>query len=297
MAKSVLGIAVSARGMVNVVGEPGAGKTEAVSRAIKDFRVVVVKVESPDKGNLKIGAIIEALIYDLSDERPRRSQEARARQIRRIIGEASRREEIVLWLEEGHRIHHMTLRSLKSLREMQWMGQSPLFTVVFCSQCEQLHSKDLREIRIRTDTLTMEGMSQKEARLYIEETVGERFDTDAADALTRCAHKTPMGVREAAIRCMQKALEYGRKQVETIDVLEALKGGMKEVARSYGLSDGELSKLTGHSASTINQVINDKPPSTMRAEKVEEVRASVMDVIKKRMAGKDNCRLSKAVSA
>lgn len=219
--KRILTMAVESRAMVTICGERGIGKTEAIRTAldhVKDVRMVTVHRGQKEK--ISIGDIETALVMDLaSGESPKRSGEARSRQVRRIVGEASRKQKIVLVVEEAHRLHSNTLRSLKTLREIQWMGESELFTVVLVGQSDPMSRAGVSEVRLRTDLVRMQGLSAEEAAGYLRAVLGRHFDDEAARAASElAASRNYLELQALAVMLLNVALSEGRLEVKPEDV-------------------------------------------------------------------------------
>ena len=158
--------AVDERAILSLVGPRGAGKSSAVAAALPP-NAQVVQPLTADRERMRIGAIEDAIVYDLGSDKPRRSAEARARQIRPILGDAGKRGPVVLILEESHRLHHATLRALKSLHELKWAGRGPLFTIVLIGQRDPLAVPALEEVALRAKSVRLAGLSEAEAAAYI----------------------------------------------------------------------------------------------------------------------------------
>lgn len=229
--KRILTMAVESRAMVSICGERGIGKTEAIKAALERLGTRQVTVTRGQKEKISIGDIESALVLDLAEsETPRRGGEARSRQVRRIVGEASskkvdgRPQQIVLVIEEAHRLHSSTLRSLKTLREIQWMGQSELFTVVLVGQSDPMARSGVSEVRLRTDCVRMHGLSADEAAGYLRVTLPRHFDEAASAAVAALpAARNYLELQAAAVELLNIALAEGREQVSVADV-QALAG-------------------------------------------------------------------------
>lgn len=133
--------AAKAGGMVALVGESGSGKTTirryAVDRmAAEGEKVRVITPRCVDKTRLTTGTICDAIIADCSTETPRRAQEAKARQVERILTNSSRSGySHVLMIEEAHDLSIQTLKYLKRFWEME-DGFKKLLSVVLIGQVE-----------------------------------------------------------------------------------------------------------------------------------------------------------------
>ena len=72
--------AVEAKCLVSITGERGAGKTRAVRAAFRGVGARLVEPLRLDRERLHLGDIQDAIVGQLSEERPRRSGEARSGQ-------------------------------------------------------------------------------------------------------------------------------------------------------------------------------------------------------------------------
>ena len=169
--------------LVSIAGERGAGKTRAVRAAIHEASVRVVEPIRLDREKLHLGDIQDAIVSQLSDERPRRSGEARSGQVRRILGTADAKGSVLLWIDDAHLLHPSTLRGLKRLRELTWRGQSPLLGIVLTGQVDRTAS--IPEVGLRTDRMTMTGLTEAEANAAIVRGLGGLASRPEVDELAK----------------------------------------------------------------------------------------------------------------
>ena len=153
--------AVASQMMVSILGQRGSGKTRAVRAALSGLEVQEVEPLRLDRERLHLGDIQAAIVRELSDETPRRSGEARSYQVRRVLGTASRTRPVLLVLDDAHVLHRSTLRGLKRLRELVWLGVSPLLGIVLLGQIDR--TEDVPEVGLRSDSLRFGGLTQAEA--------------------------------------------------------------------------------------------------------------------------------------
>lgn len=220
--EKILKMAVKSNAMVSIVGDRGAGKTRAVTDALKKMKISEVRVRASDKNRTLISDIEQAMIFDLSDETPKRGREIRSRQLRRILGEASTKQAVVVVIEEAHRLHGMTLRSIKTLRELDWMGETELFTCVLLGQSDPMNKAGVAEVRLRSDTVRMQGLSKKEIAGYVEKTMGTVFSDDAINAVSLLSDtENFLDLQSRLIALMASAAVAGRHTVTIDDVLDA----------------------------------------------------------------------------
>jgi type II secretory pathway predicted ATPase ExeA len=288
--KRLISMAIDSRAMVAITAARGMGKTEAIRQALAERDIHEVRILSADKERLVIADIERELIYALrtnQEEAPRRTRVVRAHQLRRIAGDAAKKKSVVLVLEEAHRMHAQTLRSLKTLREMDWMGMSPLFTVIMVGQFNPFRQPGLDEVRLRTDRVEMRGLLPKEIKEYIGHTVGRCFEDDAAEAvgrITGCAQNF-LELQHLLCRLLDTALRHGHKKVRAIDVFAATGGGLAEVLKKADISQADIARETGISKSEINMVANGKP-GAISADRAQATTRAILNVVAKRLGEK-----------
>jgi type II secretory pathway predicted ATPase ExeA len=221
----ILTMAVESRAMVSIVGERGIGKTKAVKAALDKMKVRKVNVEKFDKESLTIGDIRTAMITDLAPgTQIKRGGEVSSRQLRRIVGEAAtgegKKRPIVVIIEEAQRLHPNTLRSLKSLREMEWAGESELFTVLLLAQSDPMNRPGVSEVRLRSDIVHMKGLSADEAAGYVGAILGKHFDEFALASLAELPQaRNYLELQALCVTLLNRALADGREQVCEGDVM------------------------------------------------------------------------------
>lgn len=166
--------AAEARLFVSVLGARGSGKTHAVRRALR--RVPNVRVVEPlrlRRECLHIGDIELAIVRELApNDRPRRSGEARSVQVRRLLGQGAQKSRIVLVIDDAHVLHHATLRALKRLRELAWLGVSPLLGIVLVGQADRAEA--VAEVGLRSDRLWLGGLLPEDAAAALERALNRR---------------------------------------------------------------------------------------------------------------------------
>jgi len=254
----ILSMGIKSRALVSIVGERGMGKTRAINTALKKMKIRQVTVRSADKAKLLISDIEQAMILDLSDEKPKRGKEIRARQLRRILGEASIKNDVVVVIEEGHRLHGMTLRSLKTLREMDWMGESELFSIVLVAQSDPMMKPGVSEVRLRSDTVHMNGLATCEISGYVRSTVGEIFSDDAIDKIAELTEaKNFLNLQNMIISLMVRMVYSGTEKVEVEAVINEFDNSQmimdKKPARKQKKQTGNGTKSEGN---TLKNVLN-----------------------------------------
>ncbi|MDR1286773.1 MAG: AAA family ATPase [Treponema sp.] len=192
-----------AGGMLALVGESGSGKSTirrlAIDRwQLEDQKVRVISPRIIDKGRLTASLICDAVIADCSTEKPRRTLEAKARQVEHILTNSSRSGfSHVLMIEEAHDLSIQTLKYLKRFWELE-DGFKKLLAIVLIGQVEMKAKLDesrnweAREIIRRMEILELEPLNGKEIAGYLGlkfARLGKErnsvFTDDACEALAR----------------------------------------------------------------------------------------------------------------
>ena len=249
---------VESRGWLAVVGDVGVGKTTAVDAALAGMPAVkLIEPLALDRERLRIGAILEAGIEDRSEERPRQSMEARARQWRRVVGQTAMANSVAMVLEEAHRLHPQTLAALKRLREIKWAGLRPILAIILVGQPElQEKLRRIREVGLRVRRQHMEGLTASEIGEYLE-MIGYPADPNAAIEMHKTS-STPLAREEWAIEAWKLARLRKHKRIAVADLREVLAQDVAERIRPLGLSQGEIARRTGLSKATVSQALNGK---------------------------------------
>ena len=164
-----------AGGMVALLGESGSGKTTIRRYAMDRIqsegqKIKIIAPRSIDKARLTTSAICDAIIQDCSAEKPRRTLEAKSRQVERILTNSSRAGyNHVLMIEEAHDLSIPTLKYLKRFWELE-DGFKKLLAIVLIGQTEMKAKLDesqnweAREVIRRIEVLELKP-SELEKRL------------------------------------------------------------------------------------------------------------------------------------
>ena len=222
--RRILTMAVESRAMVSIVGERGCGKSEAVKTALKklassDKPVKTVWVTREDQEKLTISDIKTSMILHLSAESVKRGGIVSSMQLRRVIGEASRKQKIVVAIEEAQRLHPSTLKSLKTLREIEWMGETELFTIILVAQSDPMNRPGVSEVKLRSDIVRMQGLSANEAAHYVRQAIGKHFDAEAIELLAELPPaRNYLELQALCVELINSAMAAGRELVTAEDV-------------------------------------------------------------------------------
>jgi type II secretory pathway predicted ATPase ExeA len=235
-------------GFLAVIGEVGSGKSvmrrKVVEQLKKDGDTIVIFPQMIDKTRVNAASICDAIIMDLSEQKPSMKLEAKTRQVHKLLLERAKQNfRSVLIIEEAHDLHTNTLKYLKRFYEME-DGYRKLLGIILVGQTElknlfneQAHI-EMREVIRRIQTAEIKGLNgntKDYLRLKfkrINAKVEDIFDDGAFAALNSrlttkdrqqktLSHAYPLIVNNYAARAMNMACELGEKKV-TADVVMAV---------------------------------------------------------------------------
>jgi len=167
-------------GMLAVIGESGSGKTtlrrlllDRISK--EDLKIKVIFPRIIDKEKLTATSICDAIIRDCSTEYPKRTLEAKAHQIERILTDSLKSGwKHVLMIEEAHDLTIRTLKYLKRFWELE-AGFDKLLSVILIAQPELKEKLDesrnfeAREIIRRMEIAEIQALDEEgELREYLD---------------------------------------------------------------------------------------------------------------------------------
>ena len=235
-------------GFLAVIGEVGSGKSvmrrKVVEQLKKDGDTIVIFPQMIDKSRVNAASICDAIIMDLSEQKPSMKLEAKTRQVHKLLLERAKQNfRSVLIIEEAHDLHTNTLKYLKRFYEME-DGYRKLLGIILVGQTElknlfneQAHI-EMREVIRRIQTAEIKGLNgniKDYLRLKfkrINANVSDIFEDGAFTALSgrlttkdrrdkTQSHAYPLIVNNYAARAMNLAYEMGEKKV-TADVVMAI---------------------------------------------------------------------------
>ena len=228
-------------GLLAVVGESGAGKSTLRRDLIERIRrddvpISVIQPKTIDKGLLTATHICDAIILDLSTEKPKQSLEAKSRQVERILASSAASGNLhAMVIEEAHDLTTATLKYLKRFWELE-DGFRKLLGIVLIGQPELLEKLDerknpnLREFIRRCEIASLKSLNGNlEEYLALKfKRVGvaleDVFERDAFDAirarLTRRrlngeveSHLYPLVVQNLVSKAMNEAADLSFKKI------------------------------------------------------------------------------------
>ena len=227
-------------GFLAVIGEVGSGKSvmrrKVVEQLRKDGDILIIYPQIIDKTRLNAASICDAIIMDISSDKPRIKLEMKTRQVQQLLLERSKQNyRSVLIIEEAHDLNINTLKYLKRFYELE-DGYKKLLGIILIGQTELKHAfneaqhVDLREVIRRVQIAEIQGLNGhiKEYLNLKFKRVGAEMDKifapDAVEALgkrltsvdrqnKRISHAYPLLVNNYAAKSMNMAYEMGEAKV------------------------------------------------------------------------------------
>jgi len=236
-------------GFLAIIGEVGSGKSimrrKVIDQLKRDGKTLVSYPQMIDKTKVSVSSLCNAIITDISSERPKGNPEDKSRQVQRLLLDRSKSNyRTCLILEEAHDLTVPTLKHLKRFYELE-DGYRKLLGIILIGQPELKDMFDekrhvgMREVIRRVQVVEM-GSLNGNLRDYLAakfKRVGAKiediFDEEAFEALsrrltsvgrdgkTKISHAYPLLVNNYTAKALNLAQEMGELRV-TADVIEAI---------------------------------------------------------------------------
>jgi type II secretory pathway predicted ATPase ExeA len=252
--------AVHQRQMLVVIGPPGAGKTTTTydylheAPLISSRKVLVIKdlttnIEQMTVAQIEEGVLRAVLQATESTESVKQSAISRGHQLQRVLGQYAKNHEVVLVLEDGHKMKKQTLINLKRLREMRFAMQERLLTVVILAQPSmRMLLEDLPEVNMRSRICEMQGLSSEEVSEYLQfkaKLAGGDIKTVVMDEAMKLIRKSffwPLRLNDLMNKVLPEACELGMLPVPK-DLIEKHAGAESNLRALMILSGLNLTEI------------------------------------------------------
>jgi len=233
-------------GFVAISGEVGSGKStirKAVEEQLKQEGIAIVFPEIIDKRRITPSSLIDAIIYDLTEERLRGSLEAKTRQASRTLRTRAKNQmKQVIMIEEAHLLTIDAFKALKQIYELE-EGFRKIVGIVLIGQTElaylldEVKHPEMREVIRRVQTAVISGMGG-DTGAYLElkfkrvkKPLSDVFADGAIDAIVaRTTHKMgrqtvstahPLTVNNIVMHAMNEAAALGEPLV-TAEIIRSV---------------------------------------------------------------------------
>lgn len=233
-------------GFTAVYGEVGSGKSVIRKAVFHELRSEELKVIYPailDNSRITASSLVDAIIMDISEERPRRALEPKSRQALKLLrNRAGSGMKQVLIIEEAHQLNLAALKALKRIYELE-DGFRRLIGIILIGQPELKYLLDetvdqgIREVARRVTQAEISGLGSDLGRYLahkfarINRNVEEIFNGNSFAAMERrlqdkqgrkvISKAYPLTVNNLAANAMNLAAETGEVKV-TEDVVMAV---------------------------------------------------------------------------
>lgn len=232
-------------GFIAVIGEVGSGKSvirkKVVAELSKDENTRIIYPRMIDKTRVTATSLCDAIIMDLSDEKPQMRLEQKTRQVEKLLlSRVKAGCRICLMVEEAHDLSVRILKLLKRFYEIEH-GYQKAMGIILIGQPElgalfnEADHYDMREVIRRCQVAEIRGLNgnMKDYLTLKFKRVGAGLETiitaEAIDALGKrlkdkdergkvYSNAYPLTVNNYIIRAMNRAFEMGETKV-TEDVV------------------------------------------------------------------------------
>ncbi|EHR1795764.1 ExeA family protein, partial [Salmonella enterica] len=213
--------------LIAVCGVVGSGKTVTLRRLqqqlLDENKIIVARSLSVDKQSVRLATLINALFYDLAQDKQvqiHKQGERRERELQELVKKGKR--PVALFVDEAHDLNGNTLTGLKRLMEVVEDGGGRL-SVVLAGHPKlrnDLRRPTMEEIGYRTDIFTLDGItgSQREYIQWLLKTStgkGKPEDILTTEAVDLLAMKlrTPLQVQLHLTLAMEAGYQTGEKPI------------------------------------------------------------------------------------
>ncbi|MBN8222909.1 MAG: ATP-binding protein [Spirochaetes bacterium] len=272
--------------MLALYAPTGTGKSTAldisIGRMTDSGRTFIMRTTAYNPGADISGSIINIMIGELMQQKPRRDILARLTQLKGGLLEHSRKKKIVLVIDEAQDMHHQTLYAIKKLHELgSSVMRRNLFSVILSGKPGLQNLITAEELNFRFGVHEMQPLSKAEAVDYFRM---RRVKFPNPDAMERIIHRC--GTRPAALdsACNLLLAMSGEDKITGDIVKNYLRRNYRPAMAELGMSDrkvaDEIYAATGmrYSPSTINKITNGHTVGS----KDDVVLDAVADVLSKR---------------
>jgi len=147
--------------MLAIVGDVGIGKSTLFDKVKGEMSAdtVFIYCADPLKEQMAVGSVLRDGIATFTADTIRGIRSARKLQFERVVGAEHVRagKNICFVIEEAHRVNATLFRSLKELRESEYLGVSPFFSVVLLGHGLLSHKMEtIKEARWRSHILELD---------------------------------------------------------------------------------------------------------------------------------------------
>jgi len=257
---------------ITLIGGPGCGKKTVVNSVWQQIEKEnelgnrkhhhIVYIHAQDKQKIRINQIINAMIYDLSSENPTRDPELKARHLARILGNIThtRKEKVTVIIEQAHQLHGNTIRALKELRELKFLGNLDMFGIVLIGHKplkDKIERLDDVVLRVEMEEMTeATGWMNYDERLdYLKARFGALLTGKMREQIA-LAYKTPLSMDRLIYEKMKEVYERGDNAFKEADFMLDLRTIVQSCNLSYQIiADATPNKV---SKTAVGLVINGK---------------------------------------
>lgn len=260
--------AIESRELVTLIAPTGWGKTHILNTVKRQMSWPAenwVYVRAITSNELKLEHVLTAIVRDRtkhqsSPEPVRNDIENRTRQADRLLCDVFKPREgahAVVVIEDAHRMKGDSLAGLKLLREIQFNGVAPVFSVVMLGwpALRSELSRNRRDIDWRSETISLDApdlgyMDLAQRTAYLRDVFKGAISDDARPLLANRG-TCPQHLNALVKEHMKRARDLGHTVVDERVVTPTL----KEMKKATGVSYADLADVTGLGKTTVHRAI------------------------------------------
>jgi len=260
------------RGWLLVHGTPGSGKTFAVYEALAAVeRVKVVRLLGGNRRQYYVTNVDAALFLELGEgEAMRSNREARRRQLERVVGQASRTQDILVLADESTLLPGTTFTEIKMMRDSLHFGSDPrnphrpdrrpLFSVVMIGwPCVADRVESSNELRPRIVRKAMQGMARTEVVRFVEHLGLAKICPKETCSAIADFSRYPLVIMDRLREGMGRAWQRGARTISAEDVTMDV-SELYHLVQRTGTKLKEIAEGAEVSVSTAYQIIHNTYP-------------------------------------
>ncbi len=259
---------LESRGLGAIAGPVGCGKTRAISAFCAEYlddegrsiepSVRILKTLAPYTLHLTAQSLVHKLIQEFAPERSVPTPlELKMLRLQAALGPEGIKNKVLVIIDEAHDLRPDTLKAIKTLRELSWLGKAPLFGVLLVGEPFLAQKiRNIKKVSLRCETLTLEEPASAEIKAYIEHCGVKRFLTPAALEFTARASDSYLRARGLIESGLNKIFWAGRNKIELDDLLGCLGNSLKPLVEAVGAEASELAECTGIAAKNVAAALN-----------------------------------------
>ena len=250
--------------MVAIEGNAGSGKGTFIELLEKQENVLLITPKLLHQSMFTPYAlgrnIIDTLRTSEKHELIPRGSDEQYRLIQELLYERKKDgTRVILAFDDGQQWTTRVLTSLKRLRELRYMGDSDLISVVFLGHTVGIRKlQTIEEASLRLAKVALPGFTLQELCIYVKRACGALFaDEDTlGEFCMRCPDHRPLFVQSLLLQTLNRVMIRGGEKIESQDIESGL--SLKQALAEAGISHRDLAKESKTNPTYVTHILNNK---------------------------------------